>query len=39
VIVWAAPDDAGRVALELRRRYPANDVLELQVAASGAGPA
>jgi homoserine kinase len=39
VIVWAQRDDAGRVALELRRRYPAHDVLELRVVAAGAGPA
>jgi len=38
VIVWAAPDDAGQVALELRSRYPVHDVLELRVAAAGAGP-
>jgi homoserine kinase len=39
VIVWAARDDVGRVALELRRRYPAHDVLELRVVPAGAGPA
>lgn len=39
VIVWGRTEDAGRVALELRRRYPRHDVLELRVVASGAGPA
>jgi len=39
VIVWARKGDEGRVAVELRRRYPQHDVLELRVVAAGAGPA
>lgn len=38
VIVWTHDGDAGGVALELRRRYPKHDVLELRVVAEGAGP-
>jgi homoserine kinase len=37
VIVWAIPDEAPRCAAELRERFPGEQILELAIAASGAG--